>query len=217
MKQISEGIFMMGKSILTKSIHPGKKVYEERLFKEGKIEYREWDPTRSKLCAAIMKGLNKIPINKNSKILYLGAANGTTVSHVADIAYEGRIYAVEFSPQTMMDLVFVCKGRPNIAPILEDAFHVERYYGLLEPVDIVYQDVAQKNQAEILLKNCKAFLKKEGFAMLALKARSIDVTKKPQIIYEMVEKDLKKNFNIIDKRHLEPFEKDHMFYLLKMK
>lgn len=217
LNKLSQGIYEMKHLLLTKNSAPGISVYDEQLIKKEGVEYREWDPRRSKLGAAIKKGLRKLPINDNSIILYLGAANGTTVSHVSDIASNGRVYAVEFSPTTMMDLVFVAKDRNNIIPILEDAFHPERYTGLLEPVDLVYQDVAQKNQPKILLKNCKAFLKKEGYAMIAVKARSIDVTKKPQEVFNIVEQELKKNFNIIDKRRLEPYEKDHKFYVLKMK
>ena len=53
--------------------------------KIGKIEYRVWNPFRSKLAAAILGGVDKIHIKPGSKVLYLGAASGTTVSHVADI------------------------------------------------------------------------------------------------------------------------------------
>ncbi len=217
MKRISEGIYREGNKIYTKSIAPKTKVYDERIKKIKKDEFREWDPRRSKLSAAIMKGLRRIPIKSDSIILYLGAANGTTASHVADIAYKGRVYAVEISPRAMMDLMFVCEKRKNMIPILGNANHPEEYESLLEPVDLVYQDVAQKNQAEILLENCKKFLKREGYAMIAVKARSIDVAEKPSKVFARVEEKLKKNFNIIDKRRLEPYEKDHMFYLLKMK
>ena len=217
LREISKGIFMKGRNLYTKSAAPGTRVYDERILKKGGNEFREWDPRRSKLSVAIMKGLRKIPINEDSVILYLGAANGTTVSHVADIAFNGRVFAVEFSPRAIMDLIFVAKDRNNIIPILESAFHPKNYKGLLEPVDLVYQDVAQKNQAEILIKNCKAFIKHGGYAMIAVKARSIDVTKKPVIVFREVERKLRNEFHIIDKRRLEPFKKDHMFYLLKMK
>lgn len=50
-----------------------------------KIEYRVWNPFRSKLAAAILGGVDKIYMPPGSKVLYLGAASGTTVSHVADV------------------------------------------------------------------------------------------------------------------------------------
>ena len=52
---------------------------------EGKVEYRVWNPFRSKLAAAILGGIDQIHIKPAAKVLYLGAASGTTVSHVADI------------------------------------------------------------------------------------------------------------------------------------
>ena len=44
-----------------------------------------WNPFRSKLAAAILGGVDKIHMKPGSKVLYLGAASGTTVSHVSDL------------------------------------------------------------------------------------------------------------------------------------
>ncbi len=69
----------------------GESVYgEKRVSIESgevgeKIEYRVWNPFRSKLAAAILGGIDQIHIKPGSKVLYLGAASGTTVSHVSDI------------------------------------------------------------------------------------------------------------------------------------
>lgn len=52
---------------------------------QDKIEYRVWNPFRSKLGAAILSGVDNIHMPPGSKVLYLGAASGTTVSHVSDI------------------------------------------------------------------------------------------------------------------------------------
>lgn len=52
---------------------------------EQKTEYRAWNPFRSKLAAAILGGVDKIHMGPGKKVLYLGAASGTTVSHVSDI------------------------------------------------------------------------------------------------------------------------------------
>ena len=46
-------------------------------------------PFRSKLAAAILGGVENIWMKPGSKVLYLGAASGTTVSHVSDIGFGG--------------------------------------------------------------------------------------------------------------------------------
>ena len=52
---------------------------------DTKTEYRAWNPFRSKLAAAIVGGIEHIHMKPGSKVLYLGAASGTTVSHVSDL------------------------------------------------------------------------------------------------------------------------------------
>ena len=71
-------------NVATKNLTPGISVYGEELIKEDD-EYRVWNPFRSKLAAAILGGVDQIHMQPGSKVLYLGAASGTTVSHVADI------------------------------------------------------------------------------------------------------------------------------------
>ena len=204
------------KELYTINAVPGKKVYDERLFKEGKIEYRQWDPKRSKLAAALFKGISQIGINENSLVLYLGSASGTTTSHFSDICTKGFIFAVEFSPRVMRDFIFMCEKRKNIAPFLEDANHPERY-NEVPKVDVLYQDIAQRNQVEIFLKNYDKFLKKDGFGLLCIKARSIDVTKNPKQIFKHVMKELSEKTIVVDYRILEPYEKDHAFFVIKKK
>ena len=116
----------------------------------------------------------------------------------------------------MRDFNLVVEQRGNIIPILANAKTPEEY-SWVEPVDIVYQDVATEDQSEILIRNCQKFLKKEGFALLAIKSRSIDVTKDPKDVYREELEKLKKVFEIVEKKELDPFEKDHMFVVLKMK
>lgn len=200
----------------TKNLVPGRTVYGERLIKEENIEYREWDARRSKLAAAILKGINN-PIKKGDVILYLGAATGTTASHVSDIVDKnGFVFALDFAPRVVRDLVYVCEERKNMAPLLEDANHPENYKDKITKVDVVYQDIAQKNQIEIFFKNIDLFLKKGGYAIIAVKARSIDVTKNPKVIFNEVEKELKKRLKIIGERNLEPFQRDHCLFVCKM-
>lgn len=124
-----EGIFIAeGKEhlLVTKNLSPGDSVYgEKRISVEGaptedglaaaKIEYRVWNPFRSKLAAGVLGGLDHIYIAPGKKVLYLGAASGTSVSHVADIVGpEGTVYAVEFSHRSGRDLINMAKKRTNV-------------------------------------------------------------------------------------------------------
>jgi fibrillarin-like pre-rRNA processing protein len=198
--------------IATLNLSPGRTVYGERLIKIGDIEYRLWDPFRSKLAGAILKKLKNLPIKPASKILYLGAASGTTASHVSDIVgNNGYVYCVEFAPRSIRDLIDnVCKFRGNMAPILADARFPSQYASTVENVDVIYCDVAQPEQAKILADNAKVFLQRNGWIMLAVKARSIDVTKEPSEVYKHEIEILKKRgFEIYEVIHLEPYDKDH--------
>ncbi|MFP4116555.1 MAG: fibrillarin-like rRNA/tRNA 2'-O-methyltransferase [Candidatus Aenigmatarchaeota archaeon] len=194
----------------TVNLDPGNKVYGEGLIKEDK-ELRSWDPNRSKLAAALKKDLGNFPLEKGTKVLYLGAAQGTTPSHISDIIEEeGIAYLVEFSERAVRDLLKVCERRSNMVPVLADARKPEQY-DWVEKVDVVYQDVAQPDQVEILKRNAKEFLKKKGWIMLAVKARATDVTEDPESIYEDVKSNLREDFEIKEFLRLDPFEDDHCF------
>ncbi len=201
--------------LYTKNLTPGKTVYGERLIKQDNVEYREWDPRRSKLCAAILKGAKGIDIRQGDIILYLGAASGTTSSFISDIVGEkGFIFALDFASRVVRELVYLCEERKNMTPLLEDANHPENYRDKIIQVDVIYQDIAQKNQVGILFKNLM-FLKKEGYVLIAIKARSIDAVKKPTLIFEEVKNELGKKLKIIDYCTLEPFQMDHCFFVCK--
>ncbi len=203
--------------LYTKSIAPGYDVYGEKVFKEGSEEYREWDPSKSKLCAAILAGAANVFIRKNDWVLYLGSSTGTTVSHVSDmVGKKGLIFAVDSAPIVTRELVFLSEQRNNIAPILADAHHPESYEHRISQVDVLYQDVSQKDQVDIFLKNIQLFLKKGGYAILAVKARSIDVVKNPKEIYKKVYEQIEQQgLKIVDKRQLEPWQKDHLILFCK--
>ncbi len=206
------------RKLYTLNLAPGKKVYQENLVRENGKEFREWNPRRSKLCAAIQKGCQNIFIRQGHSVLYLGSSTGTTVSHVSDIVgKDGIIFAVDFAPRVMRELVFLSEERKNIAPILADANRPDFIAPRVCAVDILYQDIAQRNQVDIFLKNIKSFLKEDGYALLALKARSIDVTKRPRDIFTEVHRVLEQSLTIVDVRTLEPFEMDHAFFICKQK
>ena len=188
----------------------GIQVYNEKLVTINGKEYRSWNPYRSKLAAALHKGIKNIHIQPDTHILYLGAATGTTVSHLSDIATQGMVYAVESSPISMNTLLKVSTQRTNITPLLMDANHPERYKSFVPTVDLLYQDISQRNQAEIFIKNMNSYLKKDGQGILMVKARSIDVSLQPKKAYEQVGEELKKQgITITDIIELSPYEKDH--------
>jgi len=212
-----EGVFKKQDKLFT--INPdycrGIGAYNEKIVTQDGIEYRSWNPYRSKLAAAMSKGLHNINIKPDSKILYLGAATGTTVSHISDIVKDGIVYAVENSPVAMKKLLQLCKERRNIIPILSDANHPDKYATVVPPVDFVYQDVSQRNQPEIFRKNIENYLKEKGQGILMVKARSIDVSLKPKKAYELVTNELKENgFKIDNLIDLSPYEKDHAAIVL---
>lgn len=211
-------VYSKDNQIATENLVPGVSVYGEQLIKDQSkdVEYRIWNPNRSKLAAGLMNGLSSLDIHKDDKILYLGASTGTTVSHISDIAVNGVIYAVEFSPVTAKKLVRLSNTRKNIAPILNDATKPRNYLNLVEKVNLVYCDVAQPTQTSLFMKNMNLFAKEDSMGLLMLKARSIDVVQKPKKIFKEEEKKLKeKGYRIVEKIKLEPYEKDHIGFLVE--
>jgi len=194
----------------------GTTVYGEQLKEIDGIEYRSWNPYRSKLAAALLKKKISLPVTENSTILYLGAATGTTISHLSDISVQGSIYAVEHSPISMKKLLGMAGKRNNIIPILEDANHPDRYYPIVPIVDIIYQDISQRNQADIFIRNLNRYLKPGGTGFIMVKARSIDVSLPPKKAYNIVEQELLHHHIHIEQSFtLSPFDKDHAIFIVQ--
>ncbi|XP_076111739.1 rRNA 2'-O-methyltransferase fibrillarin-like [Mytilus galloprovincialis] len=213
-----EGVFIArGKedSLVTLNLVPGETVYGEKKISveegEKKIEYRAWNPFRSKLAAAILGGVDNIHMKPGSKVLYLGAASGTTVSHVSDIVGpEGLVYAVEFSHRSGRDLINVAKKRTNIIPIIEDARHPHKYRMLVGMVDTIFADVAQPDQARIVAINAHNFLKNTGHIVISIKANCIDSTAEPEAVFAGELNKLKtEKIKPQEQLTLEPYERDH--------
>ncbi|MEA2089735.1 MAG: fibrillarin-like rRNA/tRNA 2'-O-methyltransferase [Thermoproteota archaeon] len=205
--------------LATRNLVAGRTVYGEKLIQLKNVEYRIWNPFRSKLSAAVLKGLKLVPIKPGHKVLYLGAASGTTASHVSDIVGEkGYVYCVEFASRSIRELVNnVCAFRPNMSPIFADARLPEQYSPLMEKVDDIYCDVAQPEQAKILADNADLFLRDGGWAMLTIKAQSIDVTKEPSEVYRQEINTLKaRGFQTKEVVHLEPYDKAHAMTVAKL-
>ncbi|HYY92304.1 MAG TPA: fibrillarin-like rRNA/tRNA 2'-O-methyltransferase [Candidatus Dormibacteraeota bacterium] len=202
--------------LATLSAAPGTAVYGEDIAKIDGNEYRVWDPFRSKLAAAVLKGVSRVPIKARAKVLYLGAASGTTASHVSDIVSEnGRVYCIEFSQRSFRDLVTnACQNRRNMTPILQDARFPSRYRSIVQEVDTIYSDIAQPDQARILSENIAMYLRDHGDFMMAVKARSVDVSKAPPLIFEQERQVLEsRGLRIAEMIRLDPFEKDHCMIL----
>lgn len=218
MKEIFKDVFKIKNQIATRNLVPGCSVYGEKRVKIGGAEYRLWDPHKSKLAAAIKNRLKIMPIERDQTVLYLGIAQGTTASHLSDIIGEnGTLIGIEIAPKPFEKLLEVCEKRRNIIPVLSDANRPEDYREFVENADIVYQDVAQKNQAEIILKNVRAYLKKDGFAVLVIKARSIDAVKSADAIFEKEISTLRKELAVLDVVPLAPYDTDHVLVVLKKK
>jgi rRNA 2'-O-methyltransferase fibrillarin len=204
-------------ALCTKNLVPGEKVYGEKLVKlknsNGLLdeEFRVWNPFRSKLAAAILGGIDDIYIKPGMKILYLGAANGTTVSHISDIiGNTGQLYAVEFSHRSGRDLLSLAKKRTNIIPIIEDARHPYKYRMFLSMVDLIFSDVAQPDQARIISINASYFLRTGGYFIISIKASCIDSTVDTSLVFSKeIQKLQKEGFRPSEQITLEPYERDH--------
>jgi rRNA 2'-O-methyltransferase fibrillarin len=214
-----EGIFIArGKedALVTKSLCPGESVYNEKKIavtdEAGeKTEYRVWNPYRSKLAATILGGIDTCEVKPGAKVLYLGAASGTTVSHVADIVGPtGQVFAVEFSYRSGRDLVTMAQKRTNVVPIIGDARKPLEYRMLVPMVDCVFADVAQRDQARIIALNSKYFLKYGGQFIISIKANCIDSTNPASVVFENETNRLKEEgLTPIERLTLEPYERDH--------
>ena len=205
------------KKLATENLVPGNQVYKEKLVLKKGIEYRVWDPFRSKLAASIMKDLEEFPFQEKSSVLYLGVSTGTTISHISDIVGpKGIIFGVEHSSRVARDFLDrVASHRKNIIPIIQDARRPQDYISVYNKMDIVYCDIAQPDQTEIAISNCKLYLKNNGYLFLVIKTRSIDVTQPPKKIIEGELRKLRINFQILQQIDLHPYDKDHAMIIAK--
>lgn len=205
-------------SLATVNLIPGSSVYGERLHQIDQQEYRLWNPYHSKLAAAVLRHLGYFPIQSKHRILYLGAASGTTVSHISDIiGLDGGIYAIEFSPRPLRELISkVARSRTNVYPILADARSPSNYQFMLEAVNCIYCDIAQPQQAKILSDNARYFLKPGSYALLAIKGRSIRSTGKLAHIFQNEINYLRSHdFNIEQTIDLEPYHSAHLMVVAR--
>ncbi|MFP4050123.1 MAG: fibrillarin-like rRNA/tRNA 2'-O-methyltransferase [Thermoplasmata archaeon] len=214
LKPLTDGVYKDNSDIYTMNLVPGENVYGEDLIEEDDFEYRKWDPKRSKI-GAYLKKTDFLPITYEINSLYLGAGDGTTVSHLSDIVTHGKIFAVEMARNPYRKLLNLSEKRKNIFPIMADAHNTHKYSDIIQKVDFLYQDISQRDQTEIFIKNTR-FLKNDHYGFLAVKSRSIDVSKKPEKIYHEVEKKLKNaGLKVKDKVDISRWQKGHAVIIVK--
>lgn len=204
------GVVRHGRDLFTVNATPGRRVYGEELRREGGVEYRRWDPFRSKLAALLLKAPKSLDLGSSRRVLYLGGAHGTTVGHLAEMRPSASIFVVEKSPVAFPTLLAVVRPRPNLYPIFADAQLPERYAADAGSVDFVYQDVAQRHQARIFVENCSALLTTPGAGVLMLKVRSVTQTKPPRRIVSEARAELEgAGLRVPETVDLSPFARDH--------
>lgn len=214
-------VYLSGSSgnlrLYSKNLIPGHKVYSERLIEYKGIEYREWDPYRSKLAALILENPMNNFLSNTLNCLYLGASSGTTISHLSDIVKDGIIYGIEFAERSIRQLIQNTSNRKNIIPILGDVRYPASYAkSIFKEIDLIYQDVAQPNQAEITVLNANYYLKKDGLIILAIKSQSIDSVSKSHDVYKR-EKDILENaeYEILESINIHKFAANHIILIVK--
>jgi fibrillarin-like pre-rRNA processing protein len=210
-----EGVYWLRNDmskLSTRNLTPGRNIYGERLEVVDDIEYREWDPYRSKLAAALHKGIRAFPFQTGSKVLYLGAGSGTTASHVSDIVgNDGTVFCVEVAYRPMRDLLTrLAKARENVVAILGDARHPHLYRWMVEECDVTYCDISQQDQTSIMLGNADRYLKPGGHAIIAVKARSISSVLPLEEIYGTEARRIEgAGYGIVEEIDLEPYSDAH--------
>jgi len=199
------------KKLATQNLVPGNQVYNEMLVQYKGVECRIWNPFRSKLAAAIMNELDDFPFTQKSDVLYLGVSTGTTISHISDIVgQDGTIFGIEHASRVARDFLDrVASHRKNIVPIIHDARKPEEFFSVYKKVDVGYVEMAQPDQTEIAIENCRLYLKPGGYIFLVIKTRSIDVVKDPRSVIKEEIKKLETLFQIKQTIDLQPYDKDH--------
>ncbi|MFX1256487.1 MAG: fibrillarin-like rRNA/tRNA 2'-O-methyltransferase [Promethearchaeota archaeon] len=205
--------------LYSKNLIPGTKVYGENLIKYKGIEYREWDPFRSKFAALILERPIKNFLRNDLKCLYLGASSGTTISHLSDVIKDGIIYGVEFAERSIRQLIQNISNRFNVIPILGDARYPESYFkSIFTEIDLIYQDIAQSNQAEIAIANCNYYLKENGLLIVAIKSQSIDSVAKSDKVYKEEKKILvNAGYEIIESLNIHKYAANHIILVVQKK
>jgi fibrillarin-like pre-rRNA processing protein len=210
------GVFRDGRDLFTRNARPGERVYGEELRSSGGAEYRRWDPFRSKLAALLAKGAPSDLWSEVGSALYLGASHGTTISHLSDLWPDAEIFAIEKSATSFAPLLALARRRSNLLPILGDAQLPERYLADVGEVDVLYQDIAQRNQAAIFIENARACLASGGLGILMLKVRSVTQRGSAASIVKEARAELRvAGFEVGAEVGLTPFSREHVALVIE--
>jgi fibrillarin-like pre-rRNA processing protein len=205
------GVLRRGRELYTRNLRAGERVYGEELVVEDGVEYRHWDPWRSKLAAFLLNGAPRLPFEHPRRVLYLGAAHGTTISHLSDLLPDAQLFGIEKGGGSFGALLALSRRRPNLYPILADAQLPERYQADVGPVDFLYQDIAQRNQADVFAENATACLSASGSGLLMLKVRSVTQRRSVSAVVAESRTILtRQGLRVVDQRSLAPFSRDHV-------
>jgi len=206
-----ERVFRDGRELFTVNRNPGVSVYGERRTTVDGVEYRTWDPFRSKLAALLLKGAPADVLGRPKTVLYLGAAHGTTVSHLSDLWPDATIFAIEKSPTSFARLLALARSRPGLLPILADAQLPERYQADVGEAELLYQDIAQRNQAGIFVENARACLAPRGRGLLMLKVRSVTQQRPTAVVVREARSAVAGgHLSVTFETPLTPFSREHV-------
>jgi len=209
-------VWREGRDLFTRNAEPGVKVYGEPLRSADGVEYRAWDPWRSKLAALLLQGAPPELLARPKTVLYLGGAHGTTVSHLSDLWPGAPIYVIEKSPTSFAPLLALARRRSNLLPVLADAQLPERYRADVGEVDLLYQDVAQRDQVRIFRENAEACLGSPGRGILMLKVRSVTQRRPAAAIVRESRAALgRAGFDVAGEWSLAPFAREHVALLVR--
>ncbi|MEE2748069.1 MAG: fibrillarin-like rRNA/tRNA 2'-O-methyltransferase [Candidatus Thermoplasmatota archaeon] len=218
MKSFSERVQIQGRSLWSRNAVKGTSLRGERLKRDGRKEWRQWNPRSSKLGAALLKASNPglLPV-PGSTCLYLGSGHGTTISHLHDHLcgaknhLEGSIVAVDISPRCIRDIIRLSNSRPGIFPVLADCRKTEHLSPFLSAkVPWLFQDVSQSNQVEMFIEACHEFLALEGTGLLSLKSASERDT---EGAFQNAEKALiEAGFTLVERIDLAGWEDQHVLF-----
>lgn len=211
------GVYTDGKDLYTLCTAGAAQGAGRTVRGEDGHDYRSFPPGGTKLAALVKRGVTNWPFRHDSRVLYLGAGAGTTVSYVSEVCPRGQVFAVEFAPEPFRSLVEVARGRSNVLPILADARTPEAYTTQVGgPVDIVYQDVAQRDQWDIAHRNAQVFLERGGWLVLVVKASSVDVSVPASSVYGDVRTAMGgSGYALEEWLELEPFDREHAAFIAR--
>jgi fibrillarin-like rRNA methylase len=197
--------------LFTETVGSLPPVYGERWVHDGRRSFRAFEPGRSKLSAGIVREWTGPVPTVGESWLYLGAATGTTASHVADlVGPEGRVYAVERSPRPFARLLALARRWPNLLPILADAREPRELSALVPPVQGVYADIAQPDQVSIVRANAELFLVgRASGVVLALKTASMGRERDPAGHLAAAQQELAGRVDLVPPVRLDPFHRGH--------